>query len=58
VFVPVDLIVPEAFATSKGRWSVRVAAHDKMARRLANGLEAAVVDHAPMPIRALDPNWT
>jgi len=56
VLVPVDLIVPEAFATSKGRRSVRVGAHDKMALRWAHGLEAAVVDHAPMPIRALDPN--
>jgi hypothetical protein len=56
VLVPVDLIVPKAFATSRGRRSVSVGAHDKMSLRWAHGLEAAVVDHMSMPIRALDPN--
>lgn len=56
VSVPVDLIVPEAFATSRGRRSVSLGAHGRKALRWIYGLEATVVDHAPMCIGALDPN--
>jgi hypothetical protein len=38
VLVPVDLIVPEAFATSKGRRSVRIGAHDRFRRRVTEPL--------------------
>lgn len=55
IVVPVDLIVPEAFAPSGGRRSARLGAHDKMAVRRTHGLEAALVDHDTMTIMALDP---
>jgi hypothetical protein len=54
--VPVDLMVPEALAGAGGRRGARIPPHSKHATRRAQGLEAAVVDHAPMEIRALDPD--
>jgi hypothetical protein len=54
--IPVDLMVPEALAGTKvgrGR-GARIPPHDKHATRRAAGLEAVVVDHAPMTIGALD----
>jgi hypothetical protein len=56
LLVPVDLIVPEAAATGGGRRSVRLGAHGRHAARKVLGLEAALVDHAPMTITALDPS--
>jgi hypothetical protein len=56
VLVPVDLIVPEAFATSRGRRSVSLGSHGSMALRRTYGLEAAIVDHGTMLIGGLDPN--
>lgn len=53
--VPVDLIVPEAVAAGHGRRSAPIRSHGPMATRWAVGLEAALVDHAPMTISALDP---
>jgi hypothetical protein len=51
--IPVDLMVPEAIAGTGGRRSVRVPPHDSRAMRRAVGLEAVVVDHAPMEIQSL-----
>jgi len=51
--VPVDLMVPEAIAGPGGRRGVRVPPHAARAMRRAVGLEAVVVDHAPMEIRSL-----
>lgn len=51
--VPVDLMVPEAIAGTGGRRSVRLPPHDSRAMRRAVGLEAVVVDHAPMEIGSL-----
>jgi len=56
VAIPVDLIVPERVAVGRGRRSVRLGPHGRRAARHAAGLEAALVDHAPMTIAALDPN--
>lgn len=53
--VPVDLIVPEAVAPHVGRRSARIPPHDKQSAHKAVGLEAALVDHAPITIAALDP---
>jgi hypothetical protein len=55
--VPVDLIVPEGAATGGGRRGAeeRLGVHGKRAARHALGLEAALVDHSPMTVRALDP---
>jgi hypothetical protein len=53
--VPIDLIVPEAVAPHVGRRSARIAPHGKQSAHKAVGLEAALVDHAPMTIAALDP---
>jgi len=53
--VPVDLMVPEALAGTGGRRGARIPPHSKHATRRAAGLEAAVVDHSPMDIAALDP---
>lgn len=54
--IPVDLMVPEQLAGAGSRRSGRVAPHSDRATRRAAGLEAAVIDHAPMTIAALDPN--
>lgn len=52
--IPVDLMVPEALAGgSRGR-SAKIPPHSRHATRRTPGLEAAVVDHGPMTITALD----
>jgi hypothetical protein len=51
--VPVDLMVPEMLAGGGGRRGVRIPPHAKYAARRTIGLEAAVVDHGPMTVRAL-----
>lgn len=53
--VPVDLIVPEAAAPRAGRRGARIPPHGKQSAHKAVGLEAALLDHAPMTIAALDP---
>lgn len=55
--IPVDLMVPEAFA-GKGRRSVSLPPHAKDSMRRAAGLEAAVVDHDVLNVAALDPDDT
>lgn len=52
--IPVDLIVPEAIAEQRGRRGARLGVHGNRAARRAVGLEAALVDHGPVPIAALD----
>jgi hypothetical protein len=52
--VPVDLIVPEAASTGEGRRGARLGPHGNRAARRAVGLEAALVDHSPITISALD----
>jgi hypothetical protein len=54
--IPVDLMVPERLAGKGSRRSGRIAPHDDQATRRTTGLEAAVVDHRPMVIAALDPS--
>lgn len=56
--IPVDLMVPALLAGEGGRRGGRIPPHSRHATRRAIGLEAAVVDHAPMVIRSLDPNDT
>lgn len=56
--IPVDLMVPETLAGRGGRRSVRVPPHATTAMRRTRGLEATVVDHAPMRIGALTPDDT
>jgi hypothetical protein len=56
--VPVDLMVPEQLAGAGSRRSGRIAPHGDRATRRATGLEAAVIDHGPMMISALDPHDT
>jgi len=53
--IPVDLMVPEALAgpAARGRRGSRIPPHAKDATRRAVGLEAAVVDHAPIEVAAL-----
>lgn len=48
-------MVPEALAGGPGRRGARIPPHSRHATRRTPGLEAAVIDHAPMPIAALDP---
>lgn len=55
VIIPVDLIVPEAASTGEGRRGARIPPHGRLAARRAVGLEAALVDHDPLTIAALDP---
>jgi hypothetical protein len=52
--VPVDLMVPEQLAGAGSRRSGRIAPHSDRATRRTTGLEAAVIDYAPMMISALD----
>lgn len=54
--IPVDLIVPEAVAPPGGRRGARLGAHGNRAARRAVGLEAALVDHSPMTVTALEPS--
>ncbi len=55
LIVPVDLIVPEGATDGSGRRGARLGSHGNRAARRATGLEAALVDHSPMTVRALDP---
>ena len=55
VMIPVDLIVPEGVAPPGGTRGARLGPHGKRAARKAVGLEAALVDHDPIRIQALDP---
>lgn len=52
--IPIDLIVPEGFATGGGRRGARLGAHGKRAARRTLGLEAALIDNGVMTIKALD----
>ncbi len=56
--IPVDLMVPDQLAGPGSRRSGNIPPHSDRATRRARGLEAAVVDHAPMRISALDPTDT
>ena len=56
--IPVDLMVPALLAGGSGRRGGRIPPHSRHATRCATGLEPAVVDHAPMTIRSLDPEDT
>ncbi|MHB8312319.1 MAG: hypothetical protein ACYDD0_03325 [Candidatus Dormibacteria bacterium] len=54
--VEVDLLVPAAWGGSGSRArGARLGAHGKRAARLTRGLEAALVDHGPLSIGALEP---
>ncbi|MGH9171185.1 MAG: hypothetical protein ACRD0Z_09990 [Acidimicrobiales bacterium] len=53
--IPVDLIVPEGVAPPGGRRAARLGVHGSRAALRLTGLEAALVDHAPMLITPLDP---
>ncbi|MGH9307718.1 MAG: hypothetical protein ACRD0I_12665 [Acidimicrobiales bacterium] len=52
--IPIDLIVPEAVAPKGGRRGARLGVHGNRAARRAVGLEAALVDHGPIEIAALE----
>lgn len=52
--IPVDLLVPAALAGEGGRRGARIPPHSRHATRRTPGLEAAVIDHAPMTITSLD----
>jgi predicted nucleotidyltransferase len=51
--IPVDLLVPESLAGPSGRRGARIPPHAQDAARKVTGLEAAVVDHAPMTVQSL-----
>jgi hypothetical protein len=51
--IPVDLMIPESLAGPPGRRGVRIPPHAKHAARRVTGLEAAIVDHAPMTVQSL-----
>ena len=51
VIVPVDLIVPKAVA-SGGTRAARLGVHGRRAARQVPGVEAVLVDHSPMSIKA------
>lgn len=54
--IPVDLMVPALLSGQGGHRGGRISPHSPHATRRATGLEAAVVDHAPMTINSLDPS--
>jgi hypothetical protein len=53
--VPVDIMVPEALSGPAARRKARIPPHEDEVARRTVGIEAAVVDHGPMLIRALGP---
>lgn len=53
--ISVDLLVPEQLAGS-GRRSAQIPPHDKSSARRVPGIEAAMIDKSPLPIRSLDPS--
>ncbi len=55
--IPVDLMIPEAMAgpSASNRRGARVPPHDRGSMRRTEGLEATILDNAPMEIPALDP---
>jgi hypothetical protein len=56
--IPIDLIVPEGVAPPGGRRGARLGLHGNRAARRAVGLEAALVDHSPIIVGALEPSDT
>ena len=54
--IEVDLLVPEGINQGPGRRAAVVSPHPRTSMRRALGLEAALVDNAPMDIPSLDPN--
>lgn len=58
--IPVDLMVPEALAGGGGRQAraARLPPHGAAVARRAVGVEAAVVDHAPVEVTALSDDDT
>jgi hypothetical protein len=56
--IPIDLIVPEGVAPPGGRRGARLGPHGNRAARRAVGLEAALVDHSPMTVAALETSDT
>ncbi|MGH2555325.1 MAG: GSU2403 family nucleotidyltransferase fold protein [Actinomycetota bacterium] len=52
--VEVDVMVPDRYAPTGGRRSVRLPPHDKMIARKAIGLEGSMVDHDLIEVAALD----
>lgn len=52
--VEVDIMVPERYAPTGGRRSVRLPPHDKMIARKAIGLEGSIIDHDLIEVAALD----
>jgi hypothetical protein len=52
--IPIDLIVPEGVAPPGGRRGARLGPHGNRAARRAVGLEAALIDHSPMTVGALE----
>lgn len=56
--IPIDLIVPEGVARPGGRRGARLGPHGNRAARRAVGLEAALVDHSPITVGALEPSDT
>lgn len=51
--IPVDLMVPEHVAGPRGRRAAKIPPHGKQVARRAIGLEAALVDYAPMVVKSL-----
>ena len=56
IVIPVDLIVREGAHLGGGRRGARIPPHGRLAARRAVGLEAALVDHGPIAVTALDPS--
>jgi len=54
VIIPVDLLVPDS-ANAGATRGARLGPHGNRAARRAVGLEAALVDHGPLIVSALDP---
>jgi hypothetical protein len=52
--VPIDLIVPDALAGTRGRRGARLPVHGNRAARRSVGLEAVLIDRSPMTIAALE----
>jgi hypothetical protein len=52
--VSIDFMVPEAVAPGSGRRSVELEGHNRHATRRVHGLEAALIDHGPVRVAAIE----
>jgi hypothetical protein len=54
--IEIDLLVPRVVSPGQGRRAANLPGHDKLAARIVNGLEGALIDCDPMALQAFEPS--